>query len=95
MGVRESGRAFQPVPDFPKVLCEEGLGDGRAVDADTFAHGHEVGGGEEADFGGCGVGEAVGVEYGGDEGAGAAFSFGSGDMEDVEGIEVAGLGNSV
>lgn len=48
---------FQAVPDLEEVLREEGLGEGRTIDLDTFADGAEVRGGVHCSFGDWGGGE--------------------------------------
>lgn len=85
------GGEFETVPDVEEVLCEFVDREWQGVDPDAFADRDEMGGGEETDFGGERVRALVGGEDGVYEGAGCAFAFCAGDVDDVEAVEIMRL----
>lgn len=80
--LRELGVDFGQVPG--EFIGLQGL----RVDADPFLRDEEMGRGVQAGFARVPGASAVGAQDGFDEGAGAAFALGAGDVDDVEGGEV-------
>jgi hypothetical protein len=75
------------VPHLPEVLGEERLRDGFAVDANALPNGNEMRRSVKSNL----RLRRDGGEEGRDESAGRSLALGTGDVKDVEAVEVVGL----